>query len=64
MPRRRNGLAGYWIWPRLVGQPKRKSGTSPLDFGSRPFHILMRLMKAKVEEETVHFPGERLLDVG
>jgi hypothetical protein len=42
----------------------RKSGSSQLDFGSRPFRILMRLMKAKVEKEKVHFPGERFLDVG
>jgi hypothetical protein len=46
------------------GQPKRKSGSSPLDFGGRPFHIRMSLMEAEVEEETVHLPGERLLDGG
>ena len=31
---------------------------------SRPFRILMSLMKATGEEESVHFHGERLLDVG
>jgi hypothetical protein len=55
---------GYWIWPRWAGQPKRKSGSSELDFDSRPFHTLMRSMKAKGDKEMVHRPGERLLDVG
>ena len=35
MPRRRKGLVGYWIWPRRAGQPKKKSGTSQLDFAKR-----------------------------
>jgi hypothetical protein len=34
------------------------------NFGSRPFRILMRLMKPNGEKETVDFPGERFLDVG
>ena len=64
MPRRRKGLGGYLIWPRRAAQPRRKSGSSQLEFANRPFHILMSLMKAKAEKETVHFLGERRLDVG
>jgi len=29
-----------------------------------PYRILMRLLKAKDENETVYLPGERFLDVG
>jgi len=35
-----------------------------LDFVNRPFQILMTLMEAKVEEETVHFANEGLLEGG
>ncbi len=45
-------------------KPKRKSGSSQLDFASRPFRILTRLIKAKSEKETVHLPGERRLHLG
>jgi hypothetical protein len=56
----------HWIlsWPLRAGQPKRKSGISQLGFASRPFRILMRLIKAKGEKETVHLPGKRCLHVG
>jgi hypothetical protein len=40
VPRRRNGLVGYWISPRPPGQLRRKSGN--LEHGSvnRRFRIL------------------------
>ncbi len=41
-------------------KPKRKSksGSSQLDFGGRPFRILMRLMKAKGEKKEFTFPAD------
>jgi hypothetical protein len=49
---------------RRAEQPRRKSGSLQLDFANLPFHILMTLIEAKVEEETVHFANDALLDGG